>query len=77
MGRRCAGGKSQEVEKAGGGGAEDGVRGQLQFSGSHKECGVWQTPDQTCRDRISLWDVGFNGSLGRLGCGYSSGSMRL
>lgn len=76
MGRRCAGGKSQEVEKAGGG-AEDGVRGQLPFSGSHKVCGVRQTPDQTCRDRISLWDAGFNGSLGRLGCGYSSGSMRL
>lgn len=67
--------KSQEVEKATRGlrvGLEKSALVQWQPQGV--SCHARQ---QSCRDRISLWDAGSSGSLGRLGCGYSSGSLGL
>lgn len=66
--------ESQEVEKARR--WQGGVR-EAGFSSVGAARCVLRGRQQTCRDRISLWDAGSSGSLGRLGCGHSSGSMRL
>lgn len=67
-------------EKSGGRKSKEGAEGEGREAGFSSvgatRC-VLRGRQQTCRDRISLWAAGSRGSLDRLGCGYSSGSMRL
>lgn len=70
VGREKSGGRKSKEE------AEGGVR-EASFSSVGATRCVLCGRQQTCRDRISLWAAGSRGSLGRLGCGYSSGSRRL